>query len=132
MLRDKPRVVTDGKRIIVSLDGHWVRDPEGKYVEQHSPLREEDRLCFTVTRQGKLKFAKKVTVKPKFEKRTKLDDEGQPVPNELHQEDLKNYGHSYHPEFESENVLLEDADVYIENEVDRDWWSRNAYISVKF
>ena len=77
-MRDKPRVVTDGKRIIVSLDGDWVRDPEGNYVQQHSPLREEDSLCFTVTRQGKLKFAKKVTVKPKFEKRTKLDDEGQP------------------------------------------------------
>lgn len=129
----KPRIFTDGERMLISLDGGEPRDAEGKYVRIRAPNPlSGDPLRFSVTRGGTLKFSKKVKTEPKFEERVCTDADGNPVPNESYERDMERYGRSYHKEHATEHVLLEEPDVRLTYEVDRNWWGRHGVTRVTF
>lgn len=117
--------------MIISLDGCTPYTDTGHRLGPRSPL-EDEKLRFSVGRNGALKFHKKITVTPKFEAREKLDENGEAIPNERRAHQVAQWGHSHLPENEMENVLLDEPDVRFSYEVDRDWWSRHGITRVKF
>lgn len=128
---EQPVVYTDGTRMVISLDGGYGLDQDGRSIHQSHPLRRE-KLRFSVTKSGNLKFARKTKTYLQYEKREKLDEEGNKIPNERRQNELERWGHSYQPEFEVESVPMEEPEVRLEYGVDSDWWRRNAYTKVRF
>ena len=130
-LQETPRVYADGANMVVSLDGSRGLNKDGQVIHSPHPLSLYD-LRFSVTRNGKLKFAKKITLTPQFEERERLDENGNKIPNAKREKELERWGHSYQPEFETENAVLDEPHVKQEYDVDREWWRRHAYTTVVF
>jgi len=125
---DAPKVYTDGERSVIVLDdSHRPRS-----LHHQNPLGKDESLRFSVNRGGGFSFAKKKVVTPQFEAQPRLDGEGNEIPNANHTIQTERYGYSHEPKVEMENVLLEEPKIRLGYDVDRDWWARNAYTSVKF
>lgn len=125
---DHPEIYTDGEHTIISLDG----SSRPKSIRSQQPIGQGEKLRFSVTRHGAFSFSKKRVVSPQFDAQQKLDGDGEKIPNAEHTRQKERWGYSHEPEFEMENVLLEDANVRLHYDIDRRWWQRNAFTSVKF
>jgi hypothetical protein len=123
-----PEVYTDGENTVIVLDG----SARPRSVPSQRPIAKDEKLRFSVNRNGGFTFSKKSVVTPKFEAQPKLDGDGEKIPNAEYARQKERWGYSHEPEFEMENILLEEPTVRLGYDVDRHWWGSNAYTYVTF
>ena len=132
-IAEKPTVFVNAEHMIVVLDERGAREPEkpGNHLREDVPLSDQ-KLRFSVTRGGNLKFAKKVTCHPRSEWVDVVDDEGNPVPNPAYEDDMKRYGSSQERPQKRERVAKDLPEVSTTYEVDDKWAARHGRTKVRF
>lgn len=131
--RDTPEIFATEDQLILVLDSNGPRDLEDpdKRLREESPLKGQ-KLRFSVTRGGTLKFAKKVSCRPQEEYVDVLDDEGNPVPNPDYEREMTQYGNSNRDPHKRERQVSDTPETWATYDVDRKWWGRNGVTRVKF